>query len=219
MYGYIYLIVNKVNGKTYVGQHKSSNWRDKYMGSGRLLHDAKKKYGKENFEKFLIQYCETKEELDKQEIFWIAEYRSRGKAEYNISKGGGGYNLSGKFTIEHRKKLSEAKIGKAPWNKGMHLSDEQKRHLSEYFKEHPTRGSLGYHHTKEAIERNRQAHLGVKQSKETRLKRSESLKGIPRTDEWKSNISKANKGRHYYNNGKVNVMRFECPEGFVPGRI
>ena len=42
---YIYLIVNKVNGKTYVGQRKSfKEWyEDKYMGSGKLLAKAKKK--------------------------------------------------------------------------------------------------------------------------------------------------------------------------------
>ena len=83
---YIYLIVNKINGNTYVGQHKSSNWQDKYMGSGKLLKRAKKKYGIENFEKFLIQYCNSKEEADKAEIFWVAEYRKRGKAEYNDGK-------------------------------------------------------------------------------------------------------------------------------------
>ena len=40
---YIYLIVNKVNGKTYVGQHKSSKewYNDGYMGSGKLLKKAK----------------------------------------------------------------------------------------------------------------------------------------------------------------------------------
>lgn len=34
---YIYLIVNKVNGKTYVGQRESSKqwYEDKYMGSGK----------------------------------------------------------------------------------------------------------------------------------------------------------------------------------------
>lgn len=96
---YIYLIVNKLNGNTYVGQRKSSKewYEDKYMGSGTLLKKAKDKYGKENFEKFLIQYCWTKEEADKAEVFWIAEYRKRGKAEYNIARGGTGPGLKGEY--------------------------------------------------------------------------------------------------------------------------
>lgn len=78
---YIYRITNKVNGKTYIGQHKYKKLNDSYMGSGVYLKAAKKKYGIENFEKFLIQYCYSKEETDKAERFWIAEYRRRGKAE------------------------------------------------------------------------------------------------------------------------------------------
>lgn len=39
------------------------------MGSGKHLKFAINKYGIENFEKFLVQYCNSKEELDKQEIF------------------------------------------------------------------------------------------------------------------------------------------------------
>ena len=121
---YIYLIVNKVNGKTYVGQRKSSKewYEDKYMGSGRLLGLAKKKYGIQNFEKFLIQYCYSKEETNKAERFWIAEYRRRGKAEYNLSNGGDGgngeANKGKKHSEEWSKKISEAKKGKTPWNKG-----------------------------------------------------------------------------------------------------
>ena len=46
MYGYIYLIVNNANGKTYVGQKKSyktKSWNeDGYMGSGVWLANAKK---------------------------------------------------------------------------------------------------------------------------------------------------------------------------------
>lgn len=45
-----------------------------------------------------------------------------------------------------------------------------------------------------------------------------SYMGKPKSDTCKANISKANKGRKYYNNGVIEVMRFECPEGFVPGR-
>ena len=41
---YIYLIVNKVNGKTYIGQHKYKKLNDSYMGSGKLIRRAQKKY-------------------------------------------------------------------------------------------------------------------------------------------------------------------------------
>ena len=37
------------------------------------------------------------------------------------------------------------------------------------------------------------------------------------TEESKKKMSDAKKGKHWYNNGKINVMTKECPEGFVPG--
>ena len=125
---YIYLIVNNVNGKTYVGQRKSSKewYEDKYIGSGKHLGLAKQKYGIENFEKFLIQYCYSKEETDKAEKFWIAEYRSRGKAEYNIANGGdGGY--TGPHSDETKQRMSVTR-------KGRHHSEETKRKISEAMK-------------------------------------------------------------------------------------
>lgn len=126
---YIYLIVNSVNGKTYVGQRKSSKewYEDKYMGSGKLLGLVKKKYGIENFEKFLIQHCYAKEETDKAERFWIAEYRSRGKAEYNIADGGQGGN-TGNRSEETKRKISDAM-------KHHSVSDEVRRKISESYKE------------------------------------------------------------------------------------
>lgn len=47
---------------------------------------------------------------------------------------------------------------------------------------------------------------------------ADAHRGKSRSDTCKANISKANKGRKYYNNGIIEVMQFECPEGFVPGR-
>lgn len=38
-------------------------------------------------------------------------------------------------------------------------------------------------------------------------------------EEFGRKISVSYKGRHYYNNGKIEVKKFECPEGFVPGRM
>lgn len=158
MYGYIYLIVNNVNGKTYIGQHKSSKeWNeDYYLGSGVVLSQAKKKYGIKNFEKFLIQYCYSKEELDEQEIFWISEYRKRGKAEYNIANGGFGTK-----NIE-------------PWNKGKKMSEE--------FCKKSARGHQGNHYRKgkkcseETKRKISEVNKGKKLSEETRKRLSEAAK-------------------------------------------
>ena len=45
-----------------------------------------------------------------------------------------------------------------------------------------------------------------------------SNKGYHKTPEQIENWRKNYVGRHYYTNGIINVIRFECPEGFWPGR-
>ena len=44
-------------------------------------------------------------------------------------------------------------------------------------------------------------------------------KGIHLTEEQKKNLSRVRKGLKWFNNGEISIMRFECPEGFTPGRI
>lgn len=229
---YVYLILNKVNGKTYVGQRKSSKeWNnDSYMGSGKLLKLAKKKHGIENFEKFLIQYCYSKEETDKAEKFWIAEYRSRGKAEYNIADGGQGGGFKGKHHSEETKiKISEQcketfkseivkqKLSKS--HKGKCFSDEHKLNLSESLKGK----NKGKHRTDEQKRRMSEAEKGEnnpfygrQHSAETKKKISESNKGKP---SWNKGLKLGTNGTHWYNNGKINVKAKECPDGFVKGRL
>ena len=209
MYGYIYLIVNNINGKTYVGKRKlyNKNWNeDGYMGSGHHLKNSQNKYGIENFEKFLITWTYSEEDACEKEKFWIAEYRHRGKAEYNVADGGQG-GLIGTWTEERRKKVSEAGKGRKAWNKGKHFSEEYRRKLSEAHKGNPS-GNKGKHFSDESKNKLSEAHKGKKRSEEDKRNISESLKGHKA---W-------SKGRKWYNNGIKNVMAFECPEGFVKGR-
>lgn len=78
------------------------------MGSGIALTRAFRKYGKENFTKeILYSNIQYKETADDMEIYAIAKERSLGKAEYNISKGGTGGDLSMFWTEEGKAKLKE----------------------------------------------------------------------------------------------------------------
>lgn len=51
------------------------------------------------------------------------------------------------------------------------------------------------------------------------LGKDNSFYGKHHSEESKKRMSEANKGRHWYNNGKENKFCYECPDGFVPGRL
>lgn len=89
-YGYIYVTINLVNFKTYVGQHKSSTFDNAYHGSGRIYKRAVKKYGIKNFVTYPLCWCRSKTELDEYEKAYIRYFRKHGKATYNLASGGEG---------------------------------------------------------------------------------------------------------------------------------
>ena len=66
----------------------------------------------------------------------------------------------------------------------------------------------GIHHSEETRKKMSDAHKGKSRSAETRKRMSEAQKG-------NTNV----RGKHWYNNGKECKFCFECPEGFVPGRL
>lgn len=94
-------------------------------------------------------------------------------------------------TEEHRKKLSEAKKGENNPMYGKHHSEETKNKISEEKKGKPTWSK------------------GKKFSEEHKKKLSEAHKGEKHSAY----------GKHWFNNGKINKFCYECPEGFIPGRL
>lgn len=166
---YIYRITNKVNGKTYIGQHKYKDFNDNYMGSGKLIRRAQKKYGMENFEKeILYSRIQYKETVDSMERFAIAKERAIGKAEYNIADGGNGGNLGNGVNKKH----SETCKGTNNPHFGKKHKEESKRKISDAMKRHYV-------------------------SDETRRKMSESHKGKAPWNKGKKGTSTSCKGKHW----------------------
>lgn len=180
---YIYKITNKINGKTYIGQHKYKKLNDNYFGSGRLIKKAIKKYGIENFEKEILEFDIPNVDLanDWEQMYILFE-RAKGKSEYNIANGGlGSAGHHYHHTEESKRKLSEAKKGKPTWNKYGKLSEEWKRKIGEANK----RAMKGKHLSEETKSKISKANKGKKRSEETKSKISEAKKGLHKGMHWK----------------------------------
>lgn len=86
----IYLTKNIVNNKMYIGKDSKSD--PKYLGSGTILKQAIKKYGKDNFEKIILKDNINNEiELNNWEDFYITFFNAvSSKQFYNLIPGGQG---------------------------------------------------------------------------------------------------------------------------------
>lgn len=89
-YHYFYKITNLINNHFYYGVHNTNNLNDGYMGSGKRLQYAYKKYGIENFKKEILKYFNTKEEAYEYESIIVNEELINNKECYNIVTGGKG---------------------------------------------------------------------------------------------------------------------------------
>lgn len=87
MFSCIYLWINLINGKKYVGQtqcfyQRMQNYKTK--GATTILQNAINKYGIDNFEISILEKCPI-ERLDEREQYWIDYYKSYQRENgYNI---------------------------------------------------------------------------------------------------------------------------------------
>lgn len=130
MYGFIYITTNNINGKQYVGKCTINNsYYEDYLGSGQILNRAILKYGRENFSREILTFCDTSEILDFFEKYWIEKLNCcKSRNFYNIAAGGTGGNVFAGYTLEEKIRYSQ-KISKD--RKGENNPFFNKKHKEE----------------------------------------------------------------------------------------
>lgn len=186
----IYKTTNLINGKIYIGQDSKNN--PKYLGSGDLLKKSIKKYGKENFIKEILCTCINQKDLDDKEKFFIKELDSFNmEIGYNIALGGrNGGSFGRKLSEEHKKKISESRIG-------IVFSEEHKNKLS---KAHI--GKVIGRETKEKMSNSQKLITHKPMSKETKEKISKIKTGKKLSNETKEKIRESHYGEKNHFFGK-----------------
>lgn len=138
----IYKITNTLNGKIYIGAHKTKNINDSYMGSGNVIRKAIKKYGLENFKKEILFSLDSLDEMYSKERELVNEAFVRDEMTYNLKIGGRGGGITNRPCSEETKqKLRLANLGKNNPNYGKKRAkpkppiEKKKRVISEETKE------------------------------------------------------------------------------------
>lgn len=108
IFGIIYQIVNKANGKIYIGQTIKTlreRWSQHLCRhNSKHLGSAIRKYGKDTFVMEEIDSATSKEELDYLEKYWIRFYRSDDRLKgYNLTIGGGSSRRSAEARVSRSK--------------------------------------------------------------------------------------------------------------------
>lgn len=116
-HGYIYCLLFK-NGKRYIGQ-TIKQWKQRWkrhksnFSCCKAVHSAIKKYGYENIDFEILEYCKTKEELNERESYYISKFNTISPNGYNLKTHDTRivYSLETrlKMSLSHRKKKKKTK--------------------------------------------------------------------------------------------------------------
>lgn len=188
-YFYLYKITNKIDGKIYVGVHRTHDLQDGYMGSGLYIKRAIAFHGVKNFKKDILEFFDSVDEMFDKESMIVNENFLKRKDTYNVCLGGTGGNVHIALAA-FRKKLDEDEVFRQSVYESIRLGLERKR-LTGWVNP----GFLGREHSEETKQKMREKALvhssGEKNSQFgtmwiTNGKESKKIKkGAPLPAEWK----------------------------------
>lgn len=178
---YIYIIINLINNKKYIGDRSCDCLpeKDPYLGSGINIKKAIKKYGKNNFKKEILEIFESREEAHKNEEKYINLYKT------HISQNG--YNIDPKGGLSSNSDFSRKKQSERGFKRKHSLKTIEKIRKS-------VTGMKLSEETKE----------NMKKPKTEEAKKNMSLSSIgkPKSEKHKKNISNSKSGPNHPNWGK-----------------
>jgi hypothetical protein len=182
MQHFIYQITNAVNSKIYVGAH-SGTTDDDYMGSGKGIKAAIRKYGREHFSKQILYECMSVEEMFQRESEIVNTAFVNRPDTYNRVVGGRYPYAFDEAT--KRRRISAALKGRPAWNKGRQMNYSSEA-LQKIGAARPSRG-FRKKHSIVSREKMRQARVG----------KIPWNKGKPPTEETRMKLRQANLGKQY----------------------
>jgi hypothetical protein len=107
---FVYKTTNLINNTIYIGVHETTNINDGYIGSGKLLKQAIKKYGKTNFKRDILEFCNSKHDAYEYEAKLVDSIFIKRDDVYNLTEGGRGVITHSSFGIERIRKCSIDKV-------------------------------------------------------------------------------------------------------------
>ena len=208
MHYIIYKTTNLINGKFYIGKHQTNDLNDGYVGSGKLLKRAIKKYGLDQFKTEIIETCSTEAHMNLAEKVYVVIDQ---EVSYNLcpgGRGGFGYINNNIDLIERNRQINSRKdykeigrkISLVSKGKSKPLSPEKKQKMSMLRSE---------------LNRLCNPMQGKKHTEESRLKMSEKASGC----------NGSQFGTCWITNGKINKkikkedVDLWAEQGYHKGRI
>lgn len=173
----VYKTTNVVTGDYYIGTHVTSDPHDAYLGSGKRLNNAIKKYGRESFSKEVLFDFANNEDMFLKEKELVNETVLKDPKCLNLIVGGlGGFSYINNNGIKkfHGKNHSRASIEKML---------ETKKKKGNYYPTESRRIEIAEANRKKAQDSNWRATM------------SDALSGKTKTNEHKEKIAQSLKGK------------------------